>query len=225
MVSCPKISVITICYNAERFIEETIESVINQTYPNLEYIIVDGASKDNTISLINKYKSKISLVISEPDGGIYYAMNKGVDLCKGDFCIFMNAGDRFYCKESVENVVKQIDIQADVVYGDTQYIYDSCTMVRSPKPLSYVMKGAFCCHQSAFFKLTLFNSYKFDIKYRIIADWALFKKLYENNHRFQYVASIVSSFDNRDGASSSSSMKNYIRHYKEKLICLGKYMK
>jgi glycosyltransferase involved in cell wall biosynthesis len=88
-----KVSVITVCYNAEEFIENAINSVLKQTYENLEYIIIDGASKDNTVSIINKYKSRITFFLSEPDNGMYEAMNKGIKAATGDVLYFLNSDD------------------------------------------------------------------------------------------------------------------------------------
>ena len=90
-----KVSIITISYNAEKTLEQTIKSVINQTYKNIEYIIIDGGSTDNTLNIINNNEAKITKWISEPDKGLYDAMNKGAELAQGDYLIFMNAGDTF----------------------------------------------------------------------------------------------------------------------------------
>lgn len=113
-----KISVITISYNAEKEIEKTILSVITQTYDNIEYIIVDGASKDNTISIVNKYKKKISCVISEPDKGIYDAMNKGVMHATGEWLIMMNAGDVFCDKSVLQNIMENIPENKTFLYSN-----------------------------------------------------------------------------------------------------------
>ena len=92
----PKFSIITVTYNAEKVLEDTIQSVISQTYHHIEYIIVDGASKDGTISIINRYRPHIHTVVSEPDKGLYDAMNKGIALASGDYLCFLNAGDCFH---------------------------------------------------------------------------------------------------------------------------------
>lgn len=113
-----KISVITISYNAEKEIEKTILSVITQTYNNIEYIIVDGASKDNTISIVNRYKEKISCIISEPDKGIYDAMNKGVNHATGEWLIMMNAGDVFNDENVLQNVMDHIPEHKTFLYSD-----------------------------------------------------------------------------------------------------------
>jgi glycosyltransferase involved in cell wall biosynthesis len=162
----PKISVITVCYNAATLLEGTILSVINQTYANLEYIIVDGKSKDNSLDFVKKYESKISKWISEPDKGIYDAMSKGQALATGDYVIFMNAGDRFFDNKTIE----YIDNQTDAFYGDVMLVEADRTHValRSeatvhllPKKLtwkSYDM-GMVVCHQGIFMRRTLCEPY------------------------------------------------------------------
>ena len=98
-----KISVITICYNAVNDIDRTIRSVLDQTYEDIEYIIVDGASKDGGAEFIKEIQRENSVLISEPDHGIYHAMNKGVRHAKGDFCLFMNSGDLLYTQNTVKD--------------------------------------------------------------------------------------------------------------------------
>lgn len=113
-----KISVITISYNAEKEIEKTILSVISQTYGDIEYIIVDGASKDSTMDIVNKYRNKISRIISEPDRGIYDAMNKGVKNATGEWLIMMNAGDVFNDENVLKNVMNNIPNDKTFLYSD-----------------------------------------------------------------------------------------------------------
>ena len=118
----PKITIITICYNAEACIERTILSVINQTYPNIEYIIIDGNSTDNTLQIVEKYKDKITKIISEPDKGIYDAMNKGLRITTGDWVNFMNAGDSFYSNDVLGKVFCQDYSGISVIWGDAMLI-------------------------------------------------------------------------------------------------------
>ncbi|MCY1133837.1 glycosyltransferase family 2 protein [Bacteroides fragilis] len=123
--SNPLVTIITVCYNAETTIEKTILNVINQTYADIEYIIIDGGSNDGTIEIINKYANKISYWMSEPDRGIYDAMNKGIKLAKGDWVSFMNSGDSFYSLDTVEDVVQFIREEYDVIYGSVNVVCDS----------------------------------------------------------------------------------------------------
>lgn len=216
------ISVVTVCYNAADVIEKTILSVLEQTYTNIEYIIVDGKSTDATMEIVRKYKNSINKIVSEPDGGIYYAMNKGIDLSTGDYCIFMNAGDTFYSKYSIEKSVAKFENKADVIYGNTEYIYDTGVVILPPKSLEYVLKGAFCCHQSTFFKRDILVVDRYDTSYRIIADWALYKTLFEKHKIFLHINEIVASYDNKQGASTSLKISSYIKQEKERLHCIGK---
>lgn len=117
-----KISVVTVCYNAVDQIEETIKSVVGQTYQNIEYIVIDGGSTDGTTDIIRKYSDKISYWISEPDNGIYDAMNKGIHVATGDYINFMNAGDYFSSASAISDVVKQINATNDIIYGDSTMI-------------------------------------------------------------------------------------------------------
>ena len=101
----PRFSVITVTYNAEKVLEDTIQSVISQTYHHVEYIIIDGASKDGTMAIVNRYRDRISQVVSEPDKGLYDAMNKGIALATGDYLCFLNAGDSFHEDDTLQKIV------------------------------------------------------------------------------------------------------------------------
>lgn len=116
-----KVSIITICYNSASTIEETILSVLGQDYPNIEYIIIDGASKDNTMEIVNQYKSKIAVIVSEKDRGIYDAMNKGLSQATGDLIGILNSDDTYAFPQVISQVVQQIGA-ADSLYADLQYV-------------------------------------------------------------------------------------------------------
>ena len=114
-----KVSVITVCYNAIRGIEKTIQSVISQSHDDIEYIVIDGGSTDGTIDVIQKYRDKIAYFVSEPDGGIYDAMNKGIKAATGEWINFLNAGDVFASKDAIM-ISMSIDTDGiDVIYGDS----------------------------------------------------------------------------------------------------------
>ena len=104
----PKFSIITVTYNAEAVLEDTIQSVISQTYHHVEYIIIDGASKDRTLAIAERYRDRITLLVSEPDKGLYDAMNKGIHLATGDYLCFLNAGDSFHEDDTLQQMVHKI---------------------------------------------------------------------------------------------------------------------
>lgn len=215
-----KISIITVCYNAVDKIEETIQSVINQTYLDLEYIIIDGASNDGTMDVINKYRGNISLIVSESDKGIFDAMNKGIDLCTGNYCLFLNCGDYFFSKDSVKDAVAQFDQRSDVIYGNTEYRFDYGNEVLAPQSLEKVMTGAFCCHQSTFFSTNVIKKYKYDLSYKIVSDWVLFRNMYMEHRKFQYIDITIASYDNIEGLSTANNISSFIQHQKEKARCM-----
>ena len=114
-----KVSIITVCKNSERFLASTIESVINQSYKNIEYIIIDGASTDSTCEIIKRYESNISFWMSEPDDGMYHAINKGLRIASGDYILILNSDDMLAAKETIEQVSKIIDLsKADYYHGN-----------------------------------------------------------------------------------------------------------
>jgi glycosyltransferase involved in cell wall biosynthesis len=186
-----KISVITVVFNGADYIEETIKSVVNQDYNNLEYIIVDGKSTDGTMEIIKKYEKKISRIISEKDSGLYDAMNKGLGFACGDFVIFINCGDRFSSSGLLSEIFSSGHdfSETGVVYGDTDIIDGSGNVVHSrrhrpPQNLKYsdFLKGMLVCHQSFFARRTLCSPYNPNYKYAADYDWCLnvLKKSREN---------------------------------------------
>ena len=175
----PKFSVITVCYNAQATIEDTIQSVIAQTYHHVEYIIVDGASKDRTLSIINRYRDRIATVVSEPDKGLYDAMNKGLRLATGDYVCFLNAGDSFHEDDTLQQMVhtlRELTELPDVLYGETELVDAEGHFVRmrrlqAPEHLTWrsFRHGMLVCHQAFFAKRTLAEPY--DLRYRFSADF------------------------------------------------------
>lgn len=118
-----KVSIITSCYNRETTIRGAIESVLGQDYPNIEYIVVDGASKDNSLQVINEYKDRISKIVSEPDKGMYEAINKGIRMATGDIIGLVHSDDFLYSPHTISNIVKQMeDTHADFLYGDGLFV-------------------------------------------------------------------------------------------------------
>ena len=174
----PKFSVITVCYNAAAVIEDTIQSVISQTYHHVEYIIVDGASKDGTLDIIARYRDRIATLVSEPDKGLYDAMNKGLLLATGDYVCFLNAGDSFHEDDTLQQMVHTIREPGlpDVLYGETALVDAEGHFVRmrrlqAPEHLTWhsFRQGMLVCHQAFFAKRTLAEPY--DLRYRFSADF------------------------------------------------------
>ena len=138
------ISVVTVSYNAVSTIEQTILSVINQTYPNVEYIIIDGGSTDGTVDIIKKYADKIAYWVSEPDKGIYDAMNKGGLKTTGDFIQFLNAGDWLENEHVIEKIFKDWFKRVDVIYGD-MIIRRSDGVYYAKAQICHILKMTFLC--------------------------------------------------------------------------------
>lgn len=171
-----KFSIITISFNEEKFIENTVESIINQKYSNIEYIIIDGGSSDRTIEILKKYEEYINYCISEKDNGIYDAMNKGIEKATGDYIIFMNAGDTFFNEEVLKLVNKEIqESKSDFVYGNAmEFDPESSNHFFKPaRSIQYLWYGMFAHHQSMFYNNHIIKKHnlKYNIKYRIAADY------------------------------------------------------
>ena len=176
----PKFSIITVTYNAEKVLEDTIQSVIFQTYRNVEYIIVDGASKDHTLEIVNKYHNRINKVISEPDKGLYDAMNKGIQLATGDYLCFLNAGDKFHDSETLQKVIHTLKGQElpDVIYGETAIVDEEghflhMRRLSAPAHLNWksFKQGMLVCHQAFFANRELAINHLYDLQYRFSADF------------------------------------------------------
>jgi glycosyltransferase involved in cell wall biosynthesis len=175
----PKLSVITIVYNNVRDIERTMLSVLNQTYRNIEYIIIDGGSKDGTVEVIGKYRTKLAQFISEPDNGIYHAMNKGLALATGDYVLFMNSGDEIYAPETVTEVFESA-AAADIYYGETEMYneqWESLGQRRHCAPEIFNWKsfryGMSISHQAIYVKRSLAQPFDLRYKYSSDIDWVI----------------------------------------------------
>ncbi len=209
MADNTKITIITVTYNAEKILEETILSVLSQTYNNIEYIIIDGGSTDNTINIIKKYSDQLTYWISESDKGIYDAMNKGIRIATGEWTNFMNAGDSFYSRQTIEECVRFIshNSDVDVFYGNTIAIYKNGKHLLVPKEISLLKEQTVFCHQSSFVKTSLLSQYEFNIKYKILADYNLFRFLYFNKYQFKYIDLPISNYESENGISATQIKK------------------
>ena len=209
----PVVSVITVCLNSEKYLEETIKSVINQTYKNIEYIIVDGGSTDGTLGIIKKYEDIIDYWLSEADRGIYDAMNKGVDLSRGELIGIINSDDR-YMPNAVEEVVRTHvnNREAAVFYGDL------IVMDQSGKPLG-IKNGSLeriyinntLNHPTCFINRGAFIDNKFRTDLEIAADYELMLRLYFSGAVFHYIPKPLAYF--RSGGKSSNYYLTYSELY------------
>ena len=206
-----KITIITVTYNSDKTIERTINSVINQTYKDIEYIIIDGKSNDKTIDIIKKSQKKISYWISEKDTGIYNAMNKGIRKSSGDYIEFLNADDFFVDENTISNVVINIknnnypDILSAPVWGVN---LDGLQKLREGF-LKYntnsIKSGIMLPHQGLFYRRNILLEYQFNEKYRIVAD---FEQLYRcvNDNRIIVGIDMPVVFYSLDGMSSKNKI-------------------
>lgn len=192
-----KISIITVCYNCEKTIEQTINSVLNQTYRNIEYIIVDGDSKDETKNIIGKYKKDLDIYISEPDKGIYDAMNKGVSLCSGDIIYFINSGDTLCTNNTISDVMEQITAfhEMDIFYGDILYYNEE----KKFKKQNYGINGIIAKginHQSLFSRRNVFLLGNFfNTNYKIYADYDwLLNLLVNKKTKYKYLPIPIANY-------------------------------
>ena len=196
----PTISVITVVYNSSELIEKTIKSVISQNYKNIEYIIIDGSSKDETINVINKYSNSIDIIISEEDRGIYDAMNKGINLARGEWLNFMNAGDIFFNDNVLEDIVKNSYLlKSSIVYSDT-IIKNYKKEIKSVANFS----DSIFIHQSIIYKRKLHEKYgPYLVDNEItISDYIFFNQL-KDEAIIKY-PNIISIFD-ANGISSQAN--------------------
>jgi len=184
----PLVSIITVVKNDEKHLEQTIKSVINQTYSNIEYIIIDGASNKGTLEIIKNYEDKIEYWLSEADNGIYDAMNKGVDISTGEWINFMNAGDRFYENNIIEKIFLGKNCNVDFIYGDCKIEYDlGFSRIQKAGEIKNLWKGMICSHQSLFSRGYILKKCKFNINNRNGADFEFLFTCYMNKFKFRNV--------------------------------------
>ena len=180
----PKFTIITVTYNAGKVLEKTIQSVISQSYRNVEYIIVDGKSKDNTLKITDFYKEWIHNLVSEPDKGLYDAMNKGIRLATGDYLCFLNAGDKLHDENTLQRIVDSLKekTQPDVLYGETAIVDENGNFLHmrrlsTPQELNWksFRQGMLVCHQAFFAKreLAVQEPYLLDYRFSADFDWCI----------------------------------------------------
>ncbi|MDB5137169.1 MAG: glycosyl transferase family 2 [Mucilaginibacter sp.] len=206
----PRISVITVCFNAAASIERTIKSVVDQSYTNIEYVIVDGGSIDGTVDIIKNYESLISSWVSEPDKGIYDAMNKGIDMVNGSWVYFLGAGDTLLniLDKLTPNFTKPNCIYYGNVYRkDLKRIYDG-------RYTGFKLAVTNICHQAIFYPLPALKKYRYDTKYKMLADHHLNMLCYgDKTFDFKYIPMQIGIYEG-DGISAITADEEF---YKDKI--------
>lgn len=211
-----KISLITVCYNSAKTIRDTIQSILEQDYSNIEYIIVDGASNDGTLSIIQEYKNQISKVISEPDNGIYDAMNKGIQLATGDIIGILNSDDFFEYSSVITDIVNQFksNPESSLVFGDVVFVEPS----NIKEPIRYYNSRKFKPwklrfgwmppHPASFIKRSVYNQIgSYSLNYKIASDYEFFvRMLLVNKFPYSRINKVLVRM--RAGGISTSGFKN-----------------
>ncbi len=213
-------SVITVCYNAEDCIERSLKSVAEQTYQNIEYLVIDGASKDRSLELVSQITPNAK-VVSEPDTGIYDAMNKAIDLATGDYLCFINAGDSFASPTTLQEIAEEVNRKheqvPDIIYGDTELIDENnnslgLRRLRPPKHLSWksFKNGMLVCHQSFYPKRELCP--KYDLTYRFSADvdWCI--RIMKRANTFCFINKPLSHYLN-EGTTTKNHRASLIERF------------
>ncbi|MCU0433521.1 MAG: glycosyltransferase [Bacteroidia bacterium] len=217
-----KISVITACYNSAETIEDTLRSVTEQTHPDIEYLIIDGASTDETLAIVDKYKHRISRIESGRDGGIYFALNKGISLATGDVIAFLHADDVYAHKDVLKHVAEAFERSgADSVYGDLNYVdrTNLSRVVRHWKSGTYSQglfrKGWMPPHPSFFLKRKCYAEFgDFNTSFRTAADYELMlRMLHVKKVSVAYQPEVFVLM--RTGGVSNASLRNRIKANRE----------
>jgi len=213
-----RVSIITVVWNNKETIKDAIDSVLDQTYKDIEYIIIDGASTDGTVDIVKSYGDKITKFISEPDKGLYDAMNKGIALATGDIVGILNSDDMYASSDIIEKIVYEFENKnIDSLYGDLVYVSENDTskVVRYWKSKEYkkglFQKGWHPAHPTFFVKKEIYNRYGvFNINFKIAADYELMLRFLE---KYQITSSYINEIfvKMRLGGASNQSIKNIIK--------------
>jgi glycosyltransferase involved in cell wall biosynthesis len=216
----PKLSIITINYNNDNGLKKTIESVVGQTYKELEYIIIDGGSTDSSVDVIKEYQEKINYWLSEKDNGIYHAMNKGIQNAHGDYLLFLNSGDFLANSHIVEDVISNHFFDKEIIYGDLYLKYENKELIKKSYPeqltFNYFFSGESLPHPAAFINKSLFAKVGlYNEELKIVSDWEFWlKALFLTNATYKKLPLVISVFE-MDGICSKVENSRKISLEKE----------
>ena len=197
----PLVSIITVTYNSEKYLEETIRSIVDQNYKNIEYIIIDGGSTDNTLDIIKRYIDKINYVISEKDNGMYDALNKGFSYSTGDIIGFCNSDDLLYSKDTIKNIVESYKKERfSCCYGSVQYVDENANNLYARNPLEFkprylVTLGMPFAQPTFFWTRELMDKTGcFNLEYKIVSDYDFIGRLLLNSENIYRIKSYLVKF-------------------------------
>lgn len=207
-----RISIITVSYNTVKTIEQTINSVVNQTYSNIEYIIIDGGSTDGTVDIIKKYEDKIIYWVSEPDKGIYDAMNKGIDVSSGDYIYFLGADDCLVDVDVIRAISSFLNEESDLLSAPVWIVDEKSRLeILSQRSINKgdLLRGKMIPHQGVFVKGKIMRQYKFDCRYKIAADYDFIMKCLKNDKKILYIEKPVAYFSMSGMSSNNEKLREY----------------
>jgi glycosyltransferase involved in cell wall biosynthesis len=206
----PKVSIVTVVYNRARDLERTILSILNQNYPNLEYLVIDGGSTDGSVEIIKKYENDIAFWCSQKDNGIYDAMNKGVAHATGEWINFMNCGDTFKPGALKQFFDSVMDVDSEILYGDATMHFATFETLYPKAPLNEMWKTMPFCHQATFVRSPLMKKLKFDLKFKLSADFDFLYRAYTSGVKIEYINVLVCDFDFSEGASKNNQVRSIL---------------
>lgn len=207
----PLISVITVVFNGENYLEQTIKSVIEQSYDHVEYIIIDGGSKDGTLDIIKNYEGQIDYWVSEEDEGIYDAMNKGIDCSTGNWIFFLGSDDYIFSENTFSKIVNWLCSDVNFICGNIEYT--SGSIFKSTIGFKTNIINT-CHHQACFYKRDLFNSFRYDISYKIVSDYEINFLIYKNKVSHQIIDLKVAFCCDQGVSHKNSKINDYFDLFK-----------
>ena len=200
-----KLSIITINYNNREGLQKTIDSVVSQTWRDFEWIIIDGGSTDGSKELIEQYQQHFAYWCSEPDKGVYNAMNKGIAKARGEYLNFMNSGDCFYESDTLDKVFSNNNVTEDIIYGDwVRQESDRNVFFHAPQEASlFTFYVDNTCHQAMFIKTSILKTKGYDENYHIYADWARWIEMMIDSCTSKYIPVTICYYDAQNGISNT----------------------
>ena len=231
MVSEPKVSVITTVYNAVATVEQTILSVLGQTYTNVEYIVIDGGSDDGTLEIIKKYQDRIAIITSGPDNGIADGFNKGIRLARGEWIGMINADD-WFVPDAIEKTMINVSVDDDVCCGDLVLVGNDMQKVRKSK-VGWLNLGMYIMHPTCFVRAEVYRQTGlYDTRFKIAMDFDMFMRIKQKGFSIKYVEHVI-AYMRLTGASNNTKamhleefavMKKYLHGYKYLISYVFKHL-